>query len=526
MAVVTSRDRLTGLVALDGAIRVPMDVLTAQEASDLLGAILGRARVAAEREAVHALAELCGRLPLALRIAAAAPADEQASTLADHVSRLSATNLLPQLTIDGDPAASMRAAFSTSYLRLSGDAQRMFRLLGVAPGVDTPHAAAAALAGCPDDGAKAQLEELCAAHLLDEHTDGRYRLHDLIREYAREMTRQTDSEDQIGETLDRILAWYVAQAYNADRFLQHQPAVPEWVDTAIAVPPIDDVSAALAWFEREGPNVLDAVRRAETVRPARCWHLAIGLFGWLERQSMSERRIETYTIGARAARAADDASGEAIMLSALAITYCRLNREIDALPHFERCLEIRRRPGMAPRHLGIALMNLGAALTELDRPDEAIVHLEEALAIGEQEPTLHNKVASILNNLGGVYARTDTPEAAVPYFRRSLDLAIRDGDPAEIASMASNFAMTLTDLAHYDDATAMLDLAVTNAKAAQHRRFEAAAYAQYGIVMLRRGDVGQARSYLDLAVDTNHDEAFADIAIANLRDELTVAQAR
>nr|WP_273378549.1 BTAD domain-containing putative transcriptional regulator [Actinopolymorpha pittospori] len=185
LTLVTSRDRLSGLVARDGADRLALDTLTTEEAIDLLERLLGPTRAAAETEAVTALAKVCGRLPLALRIAAGFLTDNPAHTVRAYVEQLQQGDLLDALTVDGDDDAAIRATFDLSYQRLSDPERRMFRLLGLVPGPDVTPGAAAALAAIPVADAGRQLSRLCASHLLTEHVPGRFMLHDLLREYAR-----------------------------------------------------------------------------------------------------------------------------------------------------------------------------------------------------------------------------------------------------------------------------------------------------------------------------------------------------
>jgi transcriptional regulator with XRE-family HTH domain len=147
LVVVTSRDRLAGLVATHGAHRLGLDVLAPEEAVMLLARSLGEERVAAEPEATAAVAEACGFLPLALRIAAANLLDQPQHSIADYAGRLHAGNRLAELAVDGDPQAAVGVAFDASYTTLDPQARRLFRLLGLVPGPAVTAPAAAALTG-------------------------------------------------------------------------------------------------------------------------------------------------------------------------------------------------------------------------------------------------------------------------------------------------------------------------------------------------------------------------------------------
>jgi hypothetical protein len=152
--LVTSRSRLAGLAAAEGARLLSLDVLAEPDARDLLAGRLGEQRVAAEPEAAAELAGLCARLPLALTIAAARaaaypglPLSDVAAELRREPGRLDALEL-------GDPASSVREVFSWSCRHLSVPARRMFQLIGIHPGQDISAGAAASLAGLPEPEAR------------------------------------------------------------------------------------------------------------------------------------------------------------------------------------------------------------------------------------------------------------------------------------------------------------------------------------------------------------------------------------
>ena len=133
MAVVTSRCRLSGLAARDGAQRINLDVLPAAQAVAVLAQSAGAARVDAEPAAAQELARLCGRLPLALRIAAERVASRPRSALADLAGELTgARNRLDLLCAGDDDATAVRAVFSWSYRTLSPDCGGGFPVPGPA----------------------------------------------------------------------------------------------------------------------------------------------------------------------------------------------------------------------------------------------------------------------------------------------------------------------------------------------------------------------------------------------------------
>jgi DNA-binding SARP family transcriptional activator/tetratricopeptide (TPR) repeat protein len=264
LVIVTSRNQLGGLAAADRARLLALDVLSHDEAVDLLTARIGAGRAAAEPAAVGEIAMLCGRLPLALAVAAARaearpsfPLAVLAAELKDRAGRLDALDA-------GEPGSSVRGVFSWSYRQLSGAAARLFRLLGLHPGPDISPAAAASLAAVDEPGARRLLAELTRAHLVAEHVPGRYALHDLLRAYATGQARETDSQPERAAAIGRVLDHYLHTARNAA--IMALPSHP-----SIQLPPpspgttperFTGYDQALAWFDAEHHGLLAALALA------------------------------------------------------------------------------------------------------------------------------------------------------------------------------------------------------------------------------------------------------------------------
>jgi transcriptional regulator with XRE-family HTH domain len=191
--IVTSRSRLSGLVARDGAARLVLAPLREQEAQTLLEHAIG-SRAVEDAEATAAVARLCGHLPLALWIAADRAQARPALRLAALAAELGvAHDRLTLLSAADDETAAVRSSFSWSYRALAPDAARLFRLLGRYPGREVGTAVAAAIAGIGRSHAYRLLDALAAVHLLEEAGPGRYRFHDLVRLYAAERAEAEES---------------------------------------------------------------------------------------------------------------------------------------------------------------------------------------------------------------------------------------------------------------------------------------------------------------------------------------------
>jgi DNA-binding SARP family transcriptional activator len=282
LVLVTSRNRLTGLAAAEGAYLIPHGLLTPAESHDLMSSNLGAGRAVAEPAAVTELIALCGGLPLALcNVAARAsarpglPLAPLAAEMADAARRLDVLET-------GDPATSVRMVFSRSRAKLGDCASRMFRLLGVYPGPDITGPAAASLAGLPREQASLALAELCDEHLLTEYVPGRYICHDLLRSYAAEEAMTRESEVGRHAAMRRVLDHYQQAASVASRFLypHHTKVTRARPQRGVMPEAIGGPAQAAEWFENEQHVLLAMIGEAsESGYAPYAWELPC-VAGW------------------------------------------------------------------------------------------------------------------------------------------------------------------------------------------------------------------------------------------------------
>jgi DNA-binding SARP family transcriptional activator len=261
--VVTSRNRLSSLVAREGARQLSLDVLSTDEAHDLIRLVCGPDRVRGDERAVAELASLCGYLPLALRIATTNVVSGGYASIADYVARILAGDRLDELRLVGDEAAGVTAAFERSYAALPSPAQQLFRTLGAVPGPDCPADAVAVLSGTTTGHADQQLHQLIDANLVEQRGGGRVAMHVLLRCYAERMLAAADGPEHGQQAIQRLLQWYLERTEAAVRGLDlplawHPPAEPGRPLGAASVVR----SSALSWLETERSNLLALALRA------------------------------------------------------------------------------------------------------------------------------------------------------------------------------------------------------------------------------------------------------------------------
>ncbi|MBV9379921.1 MAG: winged helix-turn-helix domain-containing protein, partial [Streptosporangiaceae bacterium] len=361
LVLITSRSRLSGLAARDGAARIALGPLAEDEALALLRQVTDPCRVEAEPAAASEVTRLCGGLPLALRIAADRIAAQPALALSGLVDQLSDERARLRLLATDDDDTAVRAAFSSSYRGLGVPAARMFRLAGLHAGREFSVAAAAAAAGTDETDARDLLVLLAGAHLLDDTVPGRFRLHDLLAVYAAERAAAEDPPGPRDRALRRLLGWYLHTADAADRTL-----IPRRARPPLARPPDDcrpvtfgGYDEAFAWCETERENLVCATRQAVAAGELEiAWQLPAALGAYLKISRRWDDWIATHEAGLGAARRLGDAAAEAWLLSSLGGAHGDLRQFGRAAECFARALAIRRELG--DRHgQAVTLLNMG-----------------------------------------------------------------------------------------------------------------------------------------------------------------------
>jgi len=260
--VVTSRNQLTGLIATDGAVPVPLDVLAEDEAGELLAGRLGTGRVAAEPGAVADIVSRCDRMPLALAIVAARAAVHPDISLRELADQLR----YPAEALDaldaGDAATQIRSVFSWSYRALPADPRRLFDVLGLHPGADIEAYAAANLAALPLAATRRALAELVRLHLVVQRPGDRYGMHDLVRAYAAETAQADLSAPERAAAGARLLAFYRHTAVRAGRLVHPAGRLTLVADEPWQSLPLADRDAAAAWIGAERANLVAAAEHA------------------------------------------------------------------------------------------------------------------------------------------------------------------------------------------------------------------------------------------------------------------------
>jgi tetratricopeptide (TPR) repeat protein len=521
LVLVTSRNQLTGLIAGAGALPLPLDLLSPDEAGALLARRVGADRVAAEPAAVEEIMQRCARLPLALAIVAPRAATQPGLPLAALAADLRHLRDRLDTLATGDPGTDVRSVFSWSYRQLPAPAARLFRLLGVHPGPDLSVSAAASLVGIPPGRARPMLAELARAHLVSERVPGRYALHDLLRVYAGELVASGQARADREAAVRRLSDHYVRSAHRADAVLNPTREAVELVEplAGVVVDEFGSRAAATDWFSTEYQVLLAAVRLAVDAGLDRhAWQLVWSMATYLERHQGFRDAVALQRIALEAARRLDDLPAQAYSHRVLGRAHAMLGDPDEAPPHLEPALEAYRRLGddvnQAFVRLGMAVM-----LDRQDRYRDALRQAEQALALFEGSGHRIGQ-ANALNNVGWFHARLGDYETSLKYCEQALGLQQELGNRRGEALTWDSLGVAYHHLGRYTDAVAAYEQALTLLRDHGNRYYEAETLVHLGDSQHAGGDTGAARDCwrAALTILTDFDHPDAEQVQARLRD--------
>ena len=435
LAIVTSRTTLSGLAVRDGARRLTLDLLSSRDAVTLIGRVAGTERTAADPAAAGRLAQLCGRLPLALRITADRAAFQRHLSMTDLADELTLEHdRLDVLTAD-EKTTQVRAVFSWSYQALEPRPARAFRLLGLHPGPDISTPAAAALIDASIPATRQLLRTLTGGHLLEETGRDRYQFHDLVRIYAAECAQASEPEPHRTAAICRLLTWYMHAADTffrtmspANRYVHLDPPLPSCRPPVFANP-----RQAIDWAESEIASLIPAVRQAAAVGDdVIAWKLPAAsapVFFWLRDFGLLPKDsdpLPAFNTALAATRRLGDRDAEARILLDLASTYFHAGRQVQAIESSQRAQAIYAETGdlhgqWAARH------SEGMSWLALERFSEALNCLQQTLVTARQAADPLSEGTSLIW-LGVVHEHLGSLEEAIKLSGKAAALFEKTGN--------------------------------------------------------------------------------------------------
>jgi transcriptional regulator with XRE-family HTH domain/tetratricopeptide (TPR) repeat protein len=416
-AIITSRGSLS---SLPGARQVRLDALSPSESVELLSGVVGQSRIAAEPAAAEALASFTGRLPLAVRLIGGRLAARPSWPIQHLVELLEDEDR--RLDTLGSDETGVRAniASSVDFLQTSDraldrEAARALPLLSIPDGADLLTVVAAQILELPTRKTNAILERLADLNLMESVAPERYRFHDLIRAYGREIADDTLSVSESHHSLERVLRFYIGCAWQCQT-LTHtaSPRIPLASVPPLQLPALATRTSSLQWFDAEQRNLMDRFAQATSVMAGSTLlpEAALAMFGyhesrrrWMEMEEMSRGAVELAT-------KLDLPLMAAWLQHDRAIPTVENGRLESAVPSLSKALSMFQDAGDLTGQSRCS-SSLTYVLAGLDRIDEALEFGKQSLEISEKlgdqvlEGVAHTALGVLYNRVGD-YEQADT----------------------------------------------------------------------------------------------------------------------
>ncbi|WP_335618120.1 ATP-binding protein [Lentzea guizhouensis] len=496
LVLVTSRNRLPGLVARDGAHRITLGELPSGSALALLQDIVGVARIGAEHDAAHTLVHQCAGLPLALRIAAERIADRPHRTISDLTADLVARRL-DTLASPDDNGTAVRTVFTWSYEALPLQAAKVFRRLSLHPGTTISTHAAAALTRTTAAEIRPVLDTLTGGHLLTEIGRDRFQFHDLVREYAAETARAQDSAEDRADCVRHLLGWYLHTADLARFAIYPQSGLTPFEHDNTGVDPLlfDDRDDALAWHSDEHTNLLSVLtyasnhglHRIAALLPS-CLAIPYALNGQWAAQ------VEIAAIALRSASQLNDENTYVLALTVCGEALMNANRLDEALQHVQEAFDLATR-SQVPKDLAWAHHTIGLTLYKQGHTDRAADHFRAALALF-QDLHIPRAEGAALGLLGEICRQQKKFEEAGSYLVRALEISHDMGSLWNQASVFHRLSQLSADLGALDEAVGHIQRSVQIYSNFRDFYGTARTLWMLGDLLDRKGDHGRAARVL------------------------------
>ncbi|WP_299528127.1 BTAD domain-containing putative transcriptional regulator [uncultured Streptomyces sp.] len=499
----------TELVAVHGARVLTLNLISHEEAADLITMVLDRDEAQMPRAAVAELVQLCDRLPLALRIVGGHLAGRPWLSVQSFVEELREGGRQGVLDLGDSPTTALRAAFGLAYRSLPALSQRFFRLLGgVCDMSFTPHTAAQ-LADCSPVLAAGLLDKLAAAQLLEVESARTYRFHSLIGLYAAERGRGEDTAAERREALERLCQWYLRRTEEAVRscypgFIRlYPPQAPLPGDTVAP-------RAAQCWLRSEHANLMALVERAaKAPMHEACVRLADMLRGYFMLGRLQADWLTVARAGLRAAEQLGDRRAEAVMRLCVGLALQGGNDLAAAGAHLRAAhrefvrldvkdFEAVTVNALAMNQLQQPTKHIDGAITLLDRG----LRLSSGLGLRHVEARSHMYLGMARHSQGML-------PVAEAHFRASLAILREEGVHRSQPEVLARLGLVHTDLHRWSDAVEQLSLAMAFSE--EFHTPHSTVLASYGLAQVHacRGQTELAYRYAESAVALAVDHGYS-----------------
>lgn len=499
VVLVTSTDRLPEL-SLDGAELLWLEPLDLASAEKLIKDVCRRA--GDEPEELAELVAQCGRLPIALEVAAVRLRDRPGLSVRALRAEIADTSRgLAALSVGRERTVS--ALFSVSYRDLPETARRMYRLLAVLPCHDFDAALAAVAAGVERAEADVSLADLVRAGLLSENADDRFLFHDLVRLHAVDQAMAEEPEDERIAALRRVVRYLLIRTVWADLAAMDPKRLRITPSTEIVrglTNPFagdDHKARALQWLDAERANLLAALKAAAKHGwHEMCWQLAESVTALYVSRRYLVDWTESAAVGANSARVVKNAAAEARLRSFGSRAWTDLGRLDRAGQELNAALPLAEQSG--DQRLLASVWEMFARYYDEVEPAEADRAYERAIeSFADAEDD--RGVAFTTYFHGRSLAERGRLAEALDMLARARELVVEFDRERMYGRVLTTLGVTLSRLGRDTEAMSVLREAVE--ALGNHPHYEAQAWEALGDVAFSAGDAARGREALERAVE-------------------------
>jgi DNA-binding SARP family transcriptional activator/tetratricopeptide (TPR) repeat protein len=501
--LITSRGQLDGLAVFEDLRVIHVLPLSTVDSVDILRSEMGPERADGDIDAVTAMAELAGGLPLVLKVIGQDVVSRPRNELADIVAGLGGrSGLVAYTSATDDPAATVHGAFASSVAALPAAASRLFLALGLHP---EPSFGAQLVAALVGDDADQCLRMLVKANLIEPEGRRRYRMHDLVHAFASTAAGREESVGSVLGLMTRMFGWYHSTATNAARVIDPSSIIEGALPLPEKVKPLEFGSAqeAFDWCLQERDNLVSMVRcLADHGLHDMAWRIPCAIGEVVERAGHRDDFLDALTLALTSAGEVDDVEAEICLLNFLGGHYLGRQRVHEARMYFSSALALAERVGH-PHGTVTSRHNLATAHMELGEIELAIDIYERLLRV-DCEMGDRSGQAWTLHQLGSAYRCLGHFGPALRNYRAALEIR------CEIGAVRGQ-GETLTGLGalHYQ----------------RGEYIEAADYCMRALgVQERDRDKVRASKTLTILAAIQHDAGRFDDAVANARKAVDLCQ--
>jgi len=503
--IVTSRSRLAGL---EHARSVSIELLDPPKAVELLTYLVGEDRLAAEPGAAEAIVKLCGYLPLAIRIVGAKLVAKPHWKLSLLVERMQDERLRLRELNAGD--IEVRSSFMLSYIELPPEVRRLFRFLGIIETLDFPAWIADVLLNDPNSDGFALLERLVDVQLLepagqDSVDQYRYRFHDLIRLFARELLYQEEESGVIAAAFGRLVGTYLVLAEKADTYLQADGRRDIRECEADRLDPPPQALAAinrgpLSWFEMERLCLIKLIEDTHQRKiHAATWQLAATLTWYFDLSARWREWRDTHELALDSAETLRDPYAKAVILWSLGTVHWYDARWRSAIEALSASIELFAQLG-ENHERALASRNLGVVYRDQSRWTEARECYQVALGLFEASGD-RRRTALTWRNLGDVYRDQGDYVEAQEFFDRCAAIYDEVNDSLGVAYMLRSRGDAYWGEGRYEEALHSFEACLLVFRGLRDRRAEGRTLRNIGLVYRDQERTGDAEVYLERSIE-------------------------